>query len=179
MVAAPVESAPVEEPPKAPTPPPPAGKLQKLTFEWQIFVPGTKKRVDFIVEATYSIILTFDDQKAAYFLCFMLLSVSCWPSLDWNLSAPTSAPQNVAVDDVNESSLTIKWKTPETIGDSGLDGYIIEYCKDGSKWRVYACVCVCVFAPVPTVEGRGQIDSWLHSGRIRQAPCHCISWDHF
>lgn len=28
MLAAPVESAPVEEPPKAPTPPPPAGKLQ-------------------------------------------------------------------------------------------------------------------------------------------------------
>ncbi|XP_056897877.1 myosin binding protein Ha isoform X1 [Takifugu flavidus] len=47
-------------------------------------------------------------------------------------AVPTSAPQNVSVDDVNESSLTIKWKTPETIGDSGLDGYIIEYCKDGT-----------------------------------------------
>eukprot|EP00066_Takifugu_rubripes_P011490 XP_011600756.1 PREDICTED: myosin-binding protein H-like [Takifugu rubripes] len=47
-------------------------------------------------------------------------------------AVPTSAPQNVSVDDVNESSLTIKWKTPETLGDSGLDGYIIEYCKDGT-----------------------------------------------
>ncbi|XP_041656213.1 myosin binding protein Ha isoform X4 [Cheilinus undulatus] len=45
---------------------------------------------------------------------------------------PTSAPLEVSVEDVNDSSLTIKWKTPETIGDSGLDGYTIEYCKDGT-----------------------------------------------
>ncbi|XP_039460917.1 myosin binding protein Ha isoform X2 [Oreochromis aureus] len=73
--AAPVEPAVVEEPPKAPTPPPPA--------------------------------------------------------------VPTSAPLDVSVDDVNDSSLTIKWRTPETIGDSGLDGYAIEYCKDGTTdWVV-------------------------------------------
>ncbi|XP_071376558.1 myosin-binding protein H-like [Centroberyx affinis] len=52
-------------------------------------------------------------------------------------AVPTSAPLNVAVDDVNESSLTIKWRPPETIGDSGLDGYTIEYCKDGTTdWTV-------------------------------------------
>ncbi|XP_072222856.1 myosin binding protein Ha isoform X1 [Leuresthes tenuis] len=52
-------------------------------------------------------------------------------------AAPTSAPLNVSVDDVNDSSLTIKWKTPETIGDSGLNGYTIEYCKDGTTdWVV-------------------------------------------
>lgn len=39
------------------------------------------------------------------------------------------------MEDVNDSSLTIKWTTPETIGDSGLDGYSVEYCKDGtSDW---------------------------------------------
>lgn len=48
-------------------------------------------------------------------------------------SVPTSAPLKLSVEDVNESSLTIKWQTPETIGDSGLDGYTVEYCKDGSK----------------------------------------------
>uniref|UniRef100_A0A3P8S129 Myosin-binding protein H n=1 Tax=Amphiprion percula TaxID=161767 RepID=A0A3P8S129_AMPPE len=48
-----------------------------------------------------------------------------------------SAPLEVSVDDVNDSSLTVKWKTPETIGDSGLDGYTIEYCKDGTTdWVV-------------------------------------------
>ncbi|KAE8293502.1 Myosin-binding protein H [Larimichthys crocea] len=52
-------------------------------------------------------------------------------------AVPTSAPLEVSVEDVNESSLTIKWKEPETIGDSGLDGYTIEYCKDGtSDWVV-------------------------------------------
>ncbi|XP_038578433.1 myosin binding protein Ha isoform X2 [Micropterus salmoides] len=73
--AAPAEAALVEEPPKAPTPPPPA--------------------------------------------------------------VPTSAPLDVSVEDVNDSSLTIKWRTPETIGDCGLDGYIVEYCKDGTTdWVV-------------------------------------------
>lgn len=56
-------------------------------------------------------------------------------------SVPTSAPLDVSVDDVNDSSLTIRWKTPETIGDSGLNGYTIEYCKDGSK-----CVYVCLYS---------------------------------
>ncbi|XP_026188141.1 myosin binding protein Ha isoform X2 [Mastacembelus armatus] len=52
-------------------------------------------------------------------------------------AVPTSAPLDVSVDDVNDSSLTIKWQTPESIGDSGLDGYTIEYCKDGtSDWVV-------------------------------------------
>ncbi|XP_010747031.3 myosin binding protein Ha isoform X1 [Larimichthys crocea] len=52
-------------------------------------------------------------------------------------AVPTSAPLEVSVEDVNENSLTIKWKEPETIGDSGLDGYTIEYCKDGtSDWVV-------------------------------------------
>ncbi|XP_028265554.1 myosin binding protein Ha isoform X2 [Parambassis ranga] len=73
--AAPAEAAVVEEPPKAPTPPPPA--------------------------------------------------------------VPTSAPLDVTVEDVNNSSLTIQWTTPETIGDSGLNGYTIEYCKDGTTdWVV-------------------------------------------
>lgn len=50
---------------------------------------------------------------------------------------PTSAPLDVCVDDVNDNSLTISWNGPETIGDSGLDGYTVEYCKDGtSDWVV-------------------------------------------
>ncbi|XP_040050426.2 myosin binding protein Ha [Gasterosteus aculeatus] len=73
--AVPAEAALMEEPPKAPTPPPPA--------------------------------------------------------------VPTSAPLDVSVEDVNDSSLTVKWKTPETIGDSGLDGYLVEYRKDGTTdWVV-------------------------------------------
>uniref|UniRef100_A0A8C9S745 Myosin-binding protein H n=1 Tax=Scleropages formosus TaxID=113540 RepID=A0A8C9S745_SCLFO len=43
---------------------------------------------------------------------------------------PTSAPLNLTVEDVNDTSVTVKWRPPETIGDSGLDGYTVEYCKD-------------------------------------------------
>ncbi|CAN9516073.1 unnamed protein product [Ophioblennius macclurei] len=57
------------------------------------------------------------------------------PAAEGSPPAPTSAPLEVSLEDVNDSSLTIKWKTPETIGDAGLDGYIVEYCKDGtSDW---------------------------------------------
>ncbi|XP_068453617.1 myosin binding protein Ha isoform X1 [Clinocottus analis] len=52
-------------------------------------------------------------------------------------AVPASAPLHLSVEDVTDSSLTIKWDPPETIGDSGLDGYTIEYCKDGTtNWVV-------------------------------------------
>ncbi|XP_059189468.1 myosin binding protein Ha [Centropristis striata] len=52
-------------------------------------------------------------------------------------AAPTSAPLDVSVEDVNDISVTIKWNTPQTIGESGLSGYSVEYCKDGTKdWVV-------------------------------------------
>uniref|UniRef100_A0A671L599 Myosin-binding protein H n=1 Tax=Sinocyclocheilus anshuiensis TaxID=1608454 RepID=A0A671L599_9TELE len=50
---------------------------------------------------------------------------------------PTSAPQNLSVDNVNETSVTLKWRSPENIG-SGLDGYTMEYCKEGSSEWVLA-----------------------------------------
>ncbi|XP_062248815.1 myosin binding protein Ha isoform X2 [Platichthys flesus] len=59
------------------------------------------------------------------------------PAAEESAPVPTSAPLDVSVEDVNDSSLTIQWRTPETIGDSGLDGYTIEYCKDGTTaWVV-------------------------------------------
>ncbi|XP_016366847.1 myosin binding protein Ha [Sinocyclocheilus rhinocerous] len=51
-------------------------------------------------------------------------------------AVPTSAPQNLSVDDVNDTSVTLRWRSPENIG-SGLDGYTVEYCKEGSsEWVV-------------------------------------------
>ncbi|MBN3293044.1 MYBPH protein, partial [Polypterus senegalus] len=46
---------------------------------------------------------------------------------------PTSEPVSVSVEDVNDTSLTVKWRPPETVGPSGVDGYIVEYCKDGTQ----------------------------------------------
>ncbi|XP_028262857.1 myosin binding protein Hb isoform X3 [Parambassis ranga] len=49
---------------------------------------------------------------------------------------PTSAPVDLFVEDKNDTSVTIIWSQPEVIGDSGLDGYTIEVCKDGTEdWK--------------------------------------------
>ncbi|XP_048869647.1 myosin-binding protein C, fast-type-like [Brienomyrus brachyistius] len=49
--------------------------------------------------------------------------------------APTSEPTRLLVDDVADSTCSLKWLPPERIGAGGLDGYIIEYCKEGeTEW---------------------------------------------
>uniref|UniRef100_A0A8C9THZ3 Myosin-binding protein C, fast-type n=1 Tax=Scleropages formosus TaxID=113540 RepID=A0A8C9THZ3_SCLFO len=49
--------------------------------------------------------------------------------------APTSEPTRLLVDDVGDSTCTLKWLPPERIGAGGLDGYVIEYCKEGdTEW---------------------------------------------
>lgn len=37
------------------------------------------------------------------------------------------------VHDVTDSTCTLRWLAPEKIGAGGLDGYIIEYCKEGGN----------------------------------------------
>ncbi|MEQ2184659.1 hypothetical protein GOODEAATRI_010307 [Goodea atripinnis] len=46
-------------------------------------------------------------------------------------SAPTSEPTRLMVHDVTDSTCTLRWLAPEKIGAGGLDGYLIEYCKEG------------------------------------------------
>jgi len=49
---------------------------------------------------------------------------------------PTSAPVELFMEDKNDTSVSIIWSQPETIGDSGLDGYTIEIAKDGTDdWK--------------------------------------------
>uniref|UniRef100_A0A8C3KE93 Myosin binding protein C3 n=1 Tax=Calidris pygmaea TaxID=425635 RepID=A0A8C3KE93_9CHAR len=49
--------------------------------------------------------------------------------------APPSEPTHFTVEDVSDNTVTLKWRPPERIGAGGLDGYIVEYCKDGStEW---------------------------------------------
>uniref|UniRef100_A0A673BPY6 Myosin-binding protein C, fast-type n=1 Tax=Sphaeramia orbicularis TaxID=375764 RepID=A0A673BPY6_9TELE len=45
--------------------------------------------------------------------------------------APTSEPTRLTVHDVTDSTCVLKWLAPEKIGAGGLDGYVIEYCKEG------------------------------------------------
>uniref|UniRef100_UPI0037E89CAC myosin binding protein Hb n=1 Tax=Semicossyphus pulcher TaxID=241346 RepID=UPI0037E89CAC len=49
---------------------------------------------------------------------------------------PTSAPVELFIEDKNNTSVTIIWSQPETIGITGLDGYTIEVCKEGTEdWK--------------------------------------------
>ncbi|KAJ0060150.1 hypothetical protein NL108_004005 [Boleophthalmus pectinirostris] len=51
--------------------------------------------------------------------------------------APTSEPTRLTVHDVTDTTCSLKWLAPEKIGAGGLDGYVIEYCKDGdTEWVV-------------------------------------------
>uniref|UniRef100_A0A673BPJ2 Myosin-binding protein C, fast-type n=1 Tax=Sphaeramia orbicularis TaxID=375764 RepID=A0A673BPJ2_9TELE len=51
--------------------------------------------------------------------------------------APTSEPTRLTVHDVTDSTCVLKWLAPEKIGAGGLDGYVIEYCKEGdTEWVV-------------------------------------------
>ncbi|XP_028669468.2 LOW QUALITY PROTEIN: myosin binding protein Ca [Erpetoichthys calabaricus] len=51
--------------------------------------------------------------------------------------APTSEPTHITVEDVTDSSTTLKWRPPDRIGAGGIDGYLIEYCKEGdTEWTV-------------------------------------------
>ncbi|XP_034736209.1 myosin-binding protein C, cardiac-type isoform X3 [Etheostoma cragini] len=49
--------------------------------------------------------------------------------------APTSAPIGLCVDDICDTSISLKWRPPERIGSAVLEGYGVEYCKEGTdEW---------------------------------------------
>ncbi|XP_053546731.1 myosin-binding protein C, fast-type isoform X2 [Bombina bombina] len=49
--------------------------------------------------------------------------------------APTSEPLHLTVEDVTDTTCTLKWRPPDRIGAGGIDGYLIEYTKEGSdEW---------------------------------------------
>ncbi|XP_055059631.2 myosin-binding protein C, cardiac-type [Misgurnus anguillicaudatus] len=49
--------------------------------------------------------------------------------------APTSEPVGLCVEDISDTTITLKWRAPERIGAADLDGYGVEYCKEGSdEW---------------------------------------------
>uniref|UniRef100_A0A7N9D8R7 Myosin binding protein C2 n=1 Tax=Macaca fascicularis TaxID=9541 RepID=A0A7N9D8R7_MACFA len=49
--------------------------------------------------------------------------------------APTSEPLHLIVEDVTDTTTTLKWRPPNRIGAGGIDGYLVEYCLEGSdEW---------------------------------------------
>ncbi|KAM9301716.1 myosin-binding protein C, cardiac-type [Gastrophryne carolinensis] len=63
------------------------------------------------------------------------MSLPSQPSQPFMPIAPTSEPTQLTVEDVSDTSISLKWRPPERIGAGGLDGYMVEYCKEGStEW---------------------------------------------
>ncbi|XP_025939673.1 myosin-binding protein C, slow-type [Apteryx rowi] len=60
------------------------------------------------------------------------ISKPSMPSKAFVPLAVTSPPTLLAVDGVTDTSVTMKWRPPDHIGAAGLDGYVIEYCFEGS-----------------------------------------------
>lgn len=60
------------------------------------------------------------------------------PSQPFVPIAPPSEPNNLSVEDISDTTITLRWRPPERIGAGGLDGYIVEYCKEGSSEWVAA-----------------------------------------
>ncbi len=63
-------------------------------------------------------------------------------SFDWNIlicinflsTAPTSEPTGLCVDDISDTTISLKWRAPERIGSAELEGYGVECCKEGCKY---------------------------------------------
>ncbi|XP_051709081.2 myosin-binding protein C, cardiac-type [Oryctolagus cuniculus] len=48
---------------------------------------------------------------------------------------PPSEPTHLAVEDVSDTTVSLRWRPPERVGAGGLDGYSVEYCWEGcSEW---------------------------------------------
>ncbi|XP_063045634.1 myosin-binding protein C, cardiac-type [Engraulis encrasicolus] len=57
------------------------------------------------------------------------------PSQPFIPIAPTSEPMALMVDDISDTTISLKWKAPERLGTADLDGYGVEYCKEGTdEW---------------------------------------------
>lgn len=46
-----------------------------------------------------------------------------------------SAPLRLTLEDVSHSSLTVSWEPPEKLGKLGLQGYVLEFCREGGEYR--------------------------------------------
>ncbi|XP_023566211.1 myosin-binding protein C, cardiac-type isoform X1 [Octodon degus] len=57
------------------------------------------------------------------------------PSRPFVPIGPPGEPSHLAVEDVSDTTVSLKWRPPERVGAGGLDGYSVEYCAEGcSEW---------------------------------------------
>lgn len=46
-----------------------------------------------------------------------------------------SAPLQLTLEDVSHSSVTVSWEPPEKLGKLGLQGYVLELCREGGEYQ--------------------------------------------
>lgn len=44
-----------------------------------------------------------------------------------------SAPLQLTLEDVSHNSLTVSWEPPEKLGKLGIQGYVLEFCRQGGE----------------------------------------------
>lgn len=59
-------------------------------------------------------------------------AASLRPRLPPLCPGPPSEPTHLAVEDVSDTTVSLKWRPPERAGAGGLDGYSVEYRREGS-----------------------------------------------
>ncbi|KAG8521461.1 Myosin-binding protein C, fast-type, partial [Galemys pyrenaicus] len=92
--------------------------------------------------------------------------------------APTSAPQHLTVEDVTDTTTTLKWRPPDRIGAGGIDGYLVEYCLEGCECRFAGSAPTCwrpaaVLRTLPSTHCPPQrLPPWrCLQGGARAEPC--------
>lgn len=77
-----------------------------------------------------------------------------------------SAPLRLTLEDVSHSSLTVSWEPPEKLGKLGLQGYVLEFCREGGEPRAEFC-----FHPAEWgwggAAGRSTVPAMSHSRTSR------------
>ena len=59
-------------------------------------------------------------------------AASLRPRLPPLCPGPPSEPTHLAVEDISDTTVSLKWRPPERAGAGGLDGYSVEYRREGS-----------------------------------------------
>ncbi|XP_011821449.1 PREDICTED: myosin-binding protein C, fast-type [Mandrillus leucophaeus] len=77
--------------------------------------------------------------------------------------APTSEPLHLIVEDVTDTTTTLKWRPPNRIGAGGIDGYLVEYCLEGYTHLAVPSDSATIPAPLCQPCRRAELESVLES----------------
>jgi hypothetical protein len=77
---------------------------------------------------------------------------------------PPGEPTHLAVEDVSDTTVSLKWRPPERVGAGGLDGYSVEYCQEGCEYSTWG-------QPLGASKVKCDFDSFMPAPRLRVDTC--------